>query len=526
MIPSSTKFLNYLNPIAATTTTYAVSPGSIVFYSRRIVSTSYISGVSANVSADGVWWVYLDMDAVVANSYIVTSSCFFNTQSTPESGDVNLQRYLPRGTYTAVAGAIDLLSFTQHPANIFGDFLGSMPKAEIARQVVTSATTGSFSHGLSGTPNGFEIIWYENSSGKKTIIPANSVITDFTESVVSYDTAAFTFNASDTLTIVAKYELDVDTVITMPRTNYASSVLVNNSITTLAHGLGADIISVVTVQNDVTASRKYPLNIPNSPVVNYDDTNIYLDWTGFNPSATETYQIFATKVNGLPAALSIFGIFAGNQASDADTILLNTSNDAQNFNISATRNVTLPTTGVKNGRVFTITNRGAFDLVIKASNGNALTIANSCNQDATIQKGRVIVRALQDTPTTPAHWSVDYVHELDVSFTVTLTGMTASTTGTAKFSRTNKIVALFLPGLTGTSNTTAMTATGLPARIATAYAAELPTSVRDNGTNGFGWAETGNSSTTITFYNGTGFGAFTGSGSKGLLGSTLAYESI
>jgi len=516
-----------INPVYESATTYTVKKGFITYYSRSIELAADITGVTATVASNTTYYVYLDINAVAANSYVITSAHFFNSTSAPESGLINLNKYLPRGQYTVVAGVVDSASLKTHPDNNFGDILSTFPLAvERASQAVSTATTGSFSHLLSAAPTDFEIFFFENSSGNTTVVPASSVITNFTSTTVYYDTTAFTFNAGDSLTILAKYEPPADTVIVMPKTSFASNLLTDGSVTTIAHGLGSGIISAVAVQTDVIASRRKSLFIPNSPVLNFDDTNIYLDWTGFSPSSTETYQIFASTVNGLPAALSIFGFFAGAQAADANTTLLNTSNDAQNFNISASRDVTLPTTSVKAGRVFTITNRGAFNLVVKASNGNALTIANSCNMDATIQNGRVIVRALQDTPTTPAHWHVDYVNETDVSFTVTLTGMTASTTGTAKFSRTNKIVALFLPELTGTSNTTAMTATGLPTRIATAYAAELPTAVRDNGTNGFGWAESGNNSTTLTFYNGVGFGTFTGSGSKGLLGSILSYESI
>lgn len=47
-------------------------------------------------------------------------------------------------------------------------------------------------------------------------------------------------------------------------------------------------------------------------------------------------------------------------------------------------------------------------------------------------------------------------------FTVTLTGVTATITGTALFIVHGKTVSLYLPTLSGTSNTTDLTLTGLP----------------------------------------------------------------
>lgn len=93
------------------------------------------------------------------------------------------------------------------------------------------------------------------------------------------------------------------------------------------------------------------------------------------------------------------------------TTLYNHDNRHQIFNLSASRDCVIDSTNIVKGSTWTLENIGAFDLVVKASGGQALTLANSANIDATIRVGRVIIEALQDSPTTAAHWRVAYVQE-------------------------------------------------------------------------------------------------------------------
>jgi hypothetical protein len=111
------------------------------------------------------------------------------------------------------------------------------------------------------------------------------------------------------------------------------------------------------------------------------------------------------------------------------------------------------------------------------------------------------------------------------SFTGTLTGMDAATTGTVSYritansAGTGKKCKLYSnAGISGTSNTTALTMTGLPAACTPAVAVQVPTVVADNSTNVIGMASITAAATTIVFacdqpFSTTGF---TNSGSKGL----------
>lgn len=88
------------------------------------------------------------------------------------------------------------------------------------------------------------------------------------------------------------------------------------------------------------------------------------------------------------------------------------------------------------------------------------------------------------------------------TFTVTYTGMTAGTTGTASWVRNGNQVTLSLPVLTGTSNSTSFTATGLPASIQPASLTQLfqfPNFFESNGAASSGTITVTAASGTLTF---------------------------
>jgi hypothetical protein len=87
------------------------------------------------------------------------------------------------------------------------------------------------------------------------------------------------------------------------------------------------------------------------------------------------------------------------------------------------------------------------------------------------------------------------------TFTATLTGVTTTIQGTARWVRNGSEVALYLPALTGTSNSTACTITGLPASIqpVRTWQISIP-EVEDAGLFYLGSVQLTNASGTITLY--------------------------
>lgn len=116
------------------------------------------------------------------------------------------------------------------------------------------------------------------------------------------------------------------------------------------------------------------------------------------------------------------------------------------------------------------------------------------------------------------------------TFTGTLTGMTTTVTGTIRYDRAGGFIALTVPSaITGTSNATSFTLTGLPNEIQLSDTHSGVCLLRDNGADLQACAYTVQGSV-VTFYklSGSAYSAsgFTGSGSKGLPASfTLIYRS-
>ncbi len=107
--------------------------------------------------------------------------------------------------------------------------------------------------------------------------------------------------------------------------------------------------------------------------------------------------------------------------------------------------------------------------------------------------------------------------------TLTLTGCTTSPTGAVKAVKQRNQVTLTLPQITGTSNSSAATLTGLSTGLRPATAQTVGLRITDAGTTAFGLGVV-NPDGTITLQTGAGGGAFTNSGTKGVQPFTFTYS--
>lgn len=109
------------------------------------------------------------------------------------------------------------------------------------------------------------------------------------------------------------------------------------------------------------------------------------------------------------------------------------------------------------------------------------------------------------------------------SFTGTLTGCTTSPTGSIIWIKTGNIVTLTIPSITGTSNSTSCTVTGIPTRLQPSAARTVTGSYQDNGISAIGLFQISNTGV-LTIFNAAGNSAFfTGSGTKGINSLTVSY---
>jgi hypothetical protein len=112
------------------------------------------------------------------------------------------------------------------------------------------------------------------------------------------------------------------------------------------------------------------------------------------------------------------------------------------------------------------------------------------------------------------------------SFTATATGLTTAETGTVYYVRVGKQVTLHFPLITGTSNSTAFTLTGLPADLQPASLVSFcPLSLMmDNGNvQVTGTAQISNGSGTIVLYR-LGAAIWTASGTKHMNTNSITYS--
>lgn len=108
------------------------------------------------------------------------------------------------------------------------------------------------------------------------------------------------------------------------------------------------------------------------------------------------------------------------------------------------------------------------------------------------------------------------------TFTVTATGFTTTVTVTASYVQVGRQVVLMLPTMTGTSNATTTTLTGIPAGLAPVQAFNHAVRITDNATEAQGWISTAGGTTTWNVLR-PAAAPWTASGTKTVSSFTMAY---
>lgn len=112
----------------------------------------------------------------------------------------------------------------------------------------------------------------------------------------------------------------------------------------------------------------------------------------------------------------------------------------------------------------------------------------------------------------------------EASFTITLTGVSGTVTGTATYTKIGNSVTLNVPNIQGTSNATTKTLTGLPAELIPATVKNAAVIVSDNGgNNGVSYASMAAVSGTITVLRDAAGTNWTASGTATVNAFQIAY---
>jgi hypothetical protein len=168
---------------------------------------------------------------------------------------------------------------------------------------------------------------------------------------------------------------------------------------------------------------------------------------------------------------------------------------------------------------------GAHNMLIAnngiTASGNCIILGslstNVCVHDNAINAGNPIIWDAG----TPAGLS----YRARGTFTGTITGVTAIVTGTVSWVADGKHVELSIPtaGITGTSNATTMTLTGIPVALWPVTDQNTMANLVDNGTGSYGTALVSAGTGVITFRKDATGAVFTGSGTKGVNGTVIRW---
>ena len=131
---------------------------------------------------------------------------------------------------------------------------------------------------------------------------------------------------------------------------------------------------------------------------------------------------------------------------------------------------------------------------------------------------------LKEVPRDIAEWT-RFFREVFLSgdFTGTLTGCATSPTGSLRYETAHNVVTIQIPAFSATSNTTAMTITGMPATLFPARQQIITVAVTDSGTTALGTV-TVETTGVLTFAADITGAAFTASGTKGVPAATITYN--
>lgn len=114
----------------------------------------------------------------------------------------------------------------------------------------------------------------------------------------------------------------------------------------------------------------------------------------------------------------------------------------------------------------------------------------------------------------------------EATYTGTATGMTTSPTGTVSYTLTGNEATLNLPEITGTSNATTFTVTGMPAEARPASRKTVLGRAQDNGGAIVPVRIDIETTGVLTIYANADAGAFTASGSKTLAECSVTYTRV
>jgi hypothetical protein len=326
-----------------------------------------LGGNPANAT---VYYLYVDLwslstEITQSNGrkvYAVVEANFYLSTSSPST--LNPRRYVPIGfiksattgtVWSGAGAAFGTLAARRHDS--VAAFISTPQTASY--QLTTAAASTITAHGLAGEPQVIYLSYFDGT--KKNALDPSSHILNKGATNLEIATLGLTFGGGQYVQVQATYFPGVAGNVISLQHDFQSAWYQNTSVTTVAHGLVSGSIRGYEVQEwNVTLNTIR--NIDRSAlVVNFDDSNFYLNWSGLTPTANLRYRIVAGGTP-IPASIPIefggFNKFVGfgpgsfstlatavAAAAPGDSILVNQSHTLAadlNINVADLRIVFMP----------------------------------------------------------------------------------------------------------------------------------------------------------------------------------------
>ena len=361
--------------------------------------------------AVGAWYVYADRNALTlttmdkgTRAYLWSQDSELSITQTPPD-QIDSYRYIHLfGLSVNTNGHWSDADFVPRAERVHDSGINMYTNVVEKQTVtVTSATTGNAALNFAGIPQ-VQVMFWDASESREEPLVLTSHILGVSASQVDYDTSALTFDTGDEVRIHLTYtKQQTWQGLNSPQTQFESSWFTSNGTTVVPHGLpdASAIRGAVVLEHNTSTNRHKVLSGVSTPLADFDDTNIYLDWTGFSPSATLRYKVITgghPNPFALPKEIGGYTMFVGfgpgsystlsaalAVAQPGDSILVNRSETITSggifFNIDDLRIDFMP--GVK----FSYTDTGIVDLMTIQGDNNVINNAVLVNDGGESDSG-------------------------------------------------------------------------------------------------------------------------------------------
>lgn len=163
---------------------------------------------------------------------------------------------------------------------------GSQPWEKSVQYTASGAYV--WDHNMGAIP-GIEVLYYSGTGFDP--VESSSVVYDVTSASLNVSIPTG-YDFSSGKYIIIKARVFTSNGVMLPSDTHASSWFANTATTQYEHGTSANNFAHATVTEwNTTTGRKRSLPAYTFMGVEWDDTNVYLDWNGITPSSTLKYQV-------------------------------------------------------------------------------------------------------------------------------------------------------------------------------------------------------------------------------------------